>query len=93
MFTSDGYAKMKISLNELTEKAKLCRKSDRYEVYDLGLEDLVISMTVLCGGKSTTGHFHNDTEEIIFFVESEEEIQFDHQKENVTCNDIVLIPR
>ena len=66
---------MKIPLSEFTKRARLAKKSDRYEVYDLGLENLVISMTVLYEGKSTTGHFHNDIEEIYFFVKGEEEIQ------------------
>jgi mannose-6-phosphate isomerase-like protein (cupin superfamily) len=84
---------MKIPLSEFTKKAKLAKKSDRYEVYDLGLENLVISMTVLHEAKSTTGHFHNETEEISFFVEGKGEIQLDDKKEDVTDNDIVLIPR
>ncbi len=83
---------MKIPLNQFTRKARLVKKSDRYEVYDLGLENLVISMTVLHEDKSTTGHFHNDTEEIHFFVEGEGEIQLDDKKEDVTGGDIVLIP-
>ncbi len=84
---------MKIPLNQFTRKATLAKKSDKYEVYDLGLENLVISMTVLHEGKSTTGHFHNDTEEIYFFVKGEGEIQLDDKKEDVTGGDIVLIPR
>ena len=82
---------MKIPLNEFTRKATLSKTSDRYEVYDLGLENLVISMTVLHEGKSTTGHFHNDTEEIYFFVKGKGEIQLDDKKEDVTDSDIVLI--
>ena len=84
---------MKIPLNEFTSKARLVKKSDRYEVYDLGLENLVISMTVLHKDKSTIGHFHNDTEEIYFFVKGEGEIQLDDKREDVTGGDIVLIPR
>ncbi len=83
---------MKVPLNEFTRKAGLVKKSDRYEVYDLSLENLVISMTVLHENKSTTGHFHNDTEEITFFVEGEGEIQLDDRKEDGTGGDIVLIP-
>ncbi len=88
-----GVAKMKIPLNQFTRKAMLVKKSDRYEVYDLGLENLVISMTVLHKDKSTIGHFHNDAEEIYFFVKGEGEIQLDDKKEDVTDSDIVLIPR
>lgn len=50
-------------------------------------------MTVLHEGKSTTGHFHNDTEEIYFFIKGEGEIQLDDKKDDVTGGDIVLIPR
>ena len=85
---------MKIPLNEFTGKARLAKKSDRYEVYDdLSLENIVISMTVLHKDKSTTGHFHNDTEEIYFFVKGKGEIQLDDKKEDITRSDIVLIPR
>ena len=83
---------MKIPLNQFARKAGLVKKSDRYEVYDLGLENLVISMTVLHEDKSTTGHFHNDTEEIKFFIKGEGEMQLDDRKEDVTGGDIVLIP-
>lgn len=38
---------MRTSLTEFSKKAKLVKKSDRYEVYDLTLESLVLSMTVL----------------------------------------------
>jgi len=84
---------MNISLNEFTRKASLVKKSDRYEVYDLGLENLVVSMTVLYKGKSTTGHFHNDAEEINFFIEGEGKMQLDNRKEDITSGNIVLIPR
>ena len=89
----NGVAKMKISLNQFTRKARLAKKSARYEVYDLGLENLVISMTVLHEGKSTIGHFHNNTAEICLFIDGEGEIQLDDRKEDVTGGDIVLIPR
>lgn len=38
---------MRTSLTEFSKKAKLVKKSGRYEVYDLTLESLVLSMTVL----------------------------------------------
>ena len=38
---------MRTSLAKFSKKAKLVKKSDRYEVYDLTLESLVLSMTVL----------------------------------------------
>jgi len=85
---------MKIPLSEFTKKATLVKKSSRYEVYDLGLENLVVSMTVLHEGKSTVGHSHNDTEEIYLLVEGKGEIQLgDREKEDAVSGDIVMIPR
>ena len=84
---------MKIPLSEFTKKATLVKRSDRYEVYDLSLKKLVISMTVLHEGKSTIGHSHTATEEIYFFVEGKGEIQLgDREKEDVASGDIILIP-
>jgi len=84
---------MKTSLSEFSEKAKLVKSSDRYEVYDLALESLVLSMTVLHRDKSTTGHSHDDTEEIYLFIEGEGEIQLDHEKQRIVRGDIVMIPQ
>ena len=84
---------MKISLSEFSKKAKLVKKSDRYEVYDLVLGNLVLSMTVLHQDKSTGGHSHDDIEEIYFFIEGEGEIELDKREEDVTSGDIIVIPR
>lgn len=84
---------MKTSLTEFSNKAKLVKKSDRYEVYDLALEDLVLSMTVLHRHKSTTGHSHEDTEEIYLFIGGNGEIQLDNEKQDVASGDIVTVLR
>lgn len=84
---------MKIALNEFSHKAKLVKKSDRYEVYDLAMESLVLSMTVLHRGKSTTGHSHDETEEIYLFIGGRGQIQLDDEKQDIAGGDIVTIPR
>ena len=84
---------MIIPLNEFTKRASLVKKSDGYEVYDLALESLVLSMTVLYRDKSTTGHSHDDTEEIYLFIGGKVEIQLDNEKQDVVSGDIVIIPR
>ena len=84
---------MKIPLSEFTKKATLVKESNRYEVYDLNLQKLVISMTVLHEGESTVGHSHTVTEEIYLFLEGKGEVQLgDSEKEDVVSGDIVLIP-
>ena len=84
---------MKIPLDEFTKTATLIRDNDKYKVYDLCLEKLVISMTILYDGKSTVGHSHIETEEIYLFIGGNGEIQLgDKSKENVSARDIILIP-
>jgi len=84
---------MKTSLIEFSRKARLVKKSDSYEVYDLALEDLILSMTVLHRDKSTTGHSHDDTEEIYLFIEGKGEIELNRRGEKVLNGDIVMVPR
>ena len=83
---------MKTSLTEFSKKAKLVKKSDRYEVYDLTLESLILSMTELYRDKSTTGHSHDDTEEICLFIGGKGEIYPDNENQDVVSGDIVIIP-
>ena len=84
---------MKIPLNEFTKRASLVKKSDRYEVYDLALENLALSMTVLHRDKSTTGHSHDDTDEIYLFIEGNGKIQLDNEIQDIVSGDIVTMPR
>lgn len=84
---------MKTSINGFSQKARLVKKSDRYEVYDLALETLVLSMTVLHQDKSTTGHSHDDTEEVYLFVTGEGQIQLGDEKQDAVSGDIVTISR
>jgi len=84
---------MKTSLTEFSQKAKLVKKSDRYEVYDLALESLVLSMTVLHRDKATIGHSHADTEEIYLFIGGKGGIQMGNEKQDVVSGDIVIVPR
>lgn len=91
--TLSGMLPTKTSISEFTEKATLVKNNDRYEVYDLSQGNLVISMTVLHGGKSTVGHSHNETEEIYLIVDGKGEIQLgDSENEDVVTGDIVIIP-
>lgn len=84
---------MKTSLTEFNKKARLVKKSDLYEVYDLALDDLVLSMTILHQDKSTVGHSHDDTEEVHLLVEGKGQIQLDGEKQGIVSGDIVIVPR
>ena len=88
-----GLRPTKVTLAGFTKIATLVKSSSRYEVYDLSLENLVISMTVLHEDESTVGHSHNDAEEVYLFVEGNGEIQLDERgKEDVASGDIIMIP-
>jgi len=84
---------VKISITEFTKKAELVKNSDLYKVYDLVLEEMVVSMTVLYRDKSTTGHSHDSTEEIYLFLEGKGKMQLNNENSNVASGDIVTIPR
>jgi quercetin dioxygenase-like cupin family protein len=84
---------MKTSLTEFKKKARLVKKSDRYEVYDLVLDELALSMTVLHQDKSTVGHSHDDTEEVYLLVEGKGQIQLDNEKQEIVSGDIIIVPR
>ena len=83
---------MKTSIADFGRAAKLIRSTDVYNVYDLPyLSRLVVSMTVLHPDKATSGHSHNDAEEVYLFLEGDGEMQLDQEMIPVTKGDIILI--
>ena len=89
-----GLRPTKVTLAGFTKIATLVKSSSRYEVYDLSLENLVMSMTILYEGESTVGHSHNEVEEVYLVVEGKGEIQLgEREKEDVASGDIVMIPQ
>jgi mannose-6-phosphate isomerase-like protein (cupin superfamily) len=84
---------MKVSIEDFPEKAKLVKKDERYEVYDIAMEHLVASMTVLHIDKATTGHSHSDVEEVYYFIRGEGEIFLGNEKLKVGEKDVILIQK
>lgn len=84
---------MKVHIGDFTKLAKLVKKDERYEVYDLKLENLVTSMTILHSDRSTTGHSHENAEEVYLFLQGKGEIQLDDSREKVEKEDLILIPK
>lgn len=81
-----------IPLKDFPKIAKLVKKDDRYEVYDLAMEHLVASITVLRPGKTTTGHSHSDAEEVYYYVQGRGEILLGRNRHKVKAGDVLLIP-
>lgn len=69
----------------------LRKKDDRYQVYDLQLEDFTLSTTYLNRGKATTGHSH-DVEEVYYFMEGYGQIQIGGTSYEVEAGDFAVIP-
>ena len=82
---------MKTSLKEFKDVAELVMSNDVYEVYDLKLDKLVVSVTELHPGKETRGHSHANVEEIYFFLEGEGEMQPGEENFAITKDDLVIV--
>ncbi|MFQ6105940.1 MAG: cupin domain-containing protein [Candidatus Hydrothermarchaeaceae archaeon] len=84
---------MKIRIKDFPEKARLVKSDERYDVYDLAMTHLVTSMTILHESQETTGHSHDDVEEVYLFLEGKGEIQLDDDRQNVEQGDLILIQK
>jgi len=81
----------KVPVSQFTNIVDMVKKSEKYQIYDLTVGRLVISMTVLNGLQSTVGHSHNH-DEIYLFFDGQGEIHLDDRNRVVSNGDIVLIP-
>lgn len=81
-----------VPIDEFPKKAKLVKKDDRYEVYDIAMEHLVASITVLHPGKATTGHSHSDCEEVYYYARGTGEVLLGRNRHRVKAGDVLLIP-
>ena len=84
---------MLIPLSEFPKKGKLVKKDERYEVYDIAMEHLVASMTVLHASKATTGHSHSDVEEVYYVTQGEGDILLGNKKMKLRKENVILIPK
>lgn len=55
-----------MEIEEYKKLATLVRDDDRYQVYDLKIGDMTLSLTELKIGKTTRGHSHNNPEAYLF---------------------------
>lgn len=80
-------------MRDFPRRGKLVKRDERYEVYDIAMERLVASVTVLHPGKETTGHAHGEAEEVYYFARGEGEILLGGERTRVKEGDVVLIPK
>ncbi len=85
---------MIVDVDSLRSKAQLVRSNDTYDIWDIYMQELTLSMTVLHEGRATTGHSHDQTEEIYNFTAGTGEIDLGNESpQPITAGDLVLIPR
>ena len=78
-------------MNVLGAEPKLRIKNERYEIYDLPLEDFTLSVTRLEQGKSTLGHSHA-WEEAYYIIKGYGRIQIQDKTQDVRTGDFIIIP-
>ena len=83
-----------MTIEQYKQLAKLIRDNDIYRVYDLpDLEHLNISLTELYPQKSTTGHSHDNADEVYVFISGEGTMEVGQKTLNIKGGDIALVPR
>ncbi len=79
---------------EYKKVANLIRDNDIYKVYDLStLKHLQVSLTELNPQKSTTGHSHDNAEEVYVFVNGEGTMEVGSENIKVKSGGLVLVPK
>ena len=83
---------MKIDIKEFAGKVKPIRDNETYSIHDLEyLKNLNVSMTILHPGKETTGHEHEDADEVYIVMDGRGELQIDANRFPIDTGDIMLI--
>ena len=85
---------MKFGIDEFSDVAEKIRSNDVYDVHDLKfLEHMIVSTTQLHSGKETSGHSHDNEEEVYIFLEGSGEMQLGDERFTIKKGDVVLIPK
>lgn len=81
-----------MNIRKYKRLAKLIRDNEVYKVYDLpGLEDIETSLTELRPHKSTTGHSHDEVDEVYIFINGEGKMEVGKKTIKVKSGDIVPV--
>jgi mannose-6-phosphate isomerase-like protein (cupin superfamily) len=85
------FENINISKAAISVIANLRSKNDRYEIYDLEMEEFVLSVTYLNPNKYTRGHKH-DHEEAYYFAQGCGRVKLGRTIVNVKSGDFLRIP-
>ncbi len=91
LFSGDWYDISHKSYLQAFRDGRLVKSDDRYIVVDKSSgENMVLAMTVLHGGKETTGHAH-PVPEVYFFLDGSGEIELEGKRKRVREKDMVQV--
>ena len=83
-----------MDINEYKKKASLIRDTSVYKVYDLAeLKNLVLSRTELHAGQKTSGHSHEEADEVYFFTDGKGKMEIGEETMDCKQGDVFLVPR
>lgn len=83
-----------MKIKDFKNFAELVRNTEVYQIHDYkGLTNLTVSTTELFAGKSTSGHSHNEADEIYIVLEGEGMIEINGDKSIFEKGDFFIIPR
>lgn len=74
-------------------KAKLIRGTEVYNVFDLPLSHLNLSLTELHIGQKTSGHYHDEADEVYLFISGNGKIQVGDEFTECQGGDVFTISR
>ncbi len=84
---------MYMDIKKYKQSANLIRDNEIYKVYDLSsLNHLTVSLTELYPQKATTGHSHDNADEVYIFIDGEGLMEVADRKLQVKAGDITLVP-
>jgi mannose-6-phosphate isomerase-like protein (cupin superfamily) len=82
-----------MNIEEYKQRAKLLKDNEIYKVYDLPeLKNINVSLTELYPLKSTTGHSHDNADEVYVFIDGEGVMEVGGKTLKVKTGDVVLAP-
>lgn len=83
-----------MNIREYKQLANLIRDNEIYKVYDLSeLSNLTLSLTELNPQKSTTGHSHDNADEVYVFINGSGSMEIGEKTLEVKGGDVALVPR
>ncbi len=81
-----------MDIGKYKQLAKLIKDNEVYKVYDLPeLKDLEISLTELNPHESTTGHSHDESDEVYLFIKGEGTMENGSQTIEIKAGDVVPV--